>query len=109
LVLLLRKYRTGTIRKIEMNPLVIRLCGSIDTVYAQTLEQELMKELDVEYTELILDFTDVTFIASSGLRVLLKIGQKANKHGVVTQLRNLNDVVAEVMKISGFDRIFKIL
>ena len=89
--------------------LVIHLCGSIDTAYAQTLEPELMAELDAEYTEVVLDFTDVSFIASSGLRVLLKLGQKASKKGVVMQLHNLNDVVAEVMKISGFDRIFKIL
>ena len=88
--------------------LVIRLCGSIDTVYAQTLEPELMAELDAEYTEVVLDFTDVSFIASSGLRVLLKLGQKASKKGVVMQLHNLNDVVSEVMRISGFDRIFKI-
>jgi len=92
-----------------MNPLVIRLYGSIDTAYAQTLEPELMAELDAEYTEVVLDFTDVSFIASSGLRVLLKLGQKASKKGVVMQLHNLNDVVSEVMKISGFDRIFKIL
>jgi len=91
-----------------MNPLVIRLYGSIDTVYAQTLEPELMAELDAEYTEVVLDFTDVSFIASSGLRVLLKLGQKASKKGVVMQLHNLNDVVSEVMKISGFNRIFKI-
>jgi len=91
-----------------MNPLVIRLYGSIDTVYAQTLEPELMAELDAEYTEVVLDFTDVSFIASSGLRVLLKLGQKASEKGVVMQLHNLNDVVSEVMKISGFNRIFKI-
>ena len=61
-----------------------------------------------KHTEVVLDFTDVSFIASSGLRVLLKLGQKASEKGVVMQLHNLNDVVSEVMKISGFNRIFKI-
>ena len=54
---------------------IVELIGNLDTANAGLVEAELTKLLDADSSRLLLNFTAVPFIASSGLRVLLKVGQ----------------------------------
>lgn len=59
-------------------------------------------------TDLILDLSDLTYIASSGLRVFL-LNLKAYKaQGRSFRLSNMSEAIAEVFKISGFESLFEI-
>ena len=54
----------------------------------------------------MLDCTGLEYIASSGLRILLSIlkGAKACGHKVI--MRNVNDDIKNVFKLTGFINIF---
>lgn len=86
----------------------VDLFGNLDTVNAGFVEAELTRLVDADANRLLLNFTAVPFIASSGLRVLLKVGQALRSRGGKLHICGINDTVREVFEISGFDRIFNV-
>lgn len=96
-----------TINKQEAdNELVIFPNGRIDTVTAPTLESEIKNSIGNKES-LILDFKDVEYISSAGLRVLLSAQKVMAKQGEM-KLRNVNENVMEVFEITGFGDILTI-
>ena len=57
---------------------------------------------------MILDFADLEYISSSGLRVLIATQKKLNANDIPLVIRNVNDAVNEIFRMSGFDKILKI-
>lgn len=55
----------------------------------------------------VVDLTNSAFVASSGLRVLLKHAQRLNDSGGKLAVCGVNPTVAEVFSISGFDSIIE--
>jgi anti-anti-sigma factor len=56
----------------------------------------------------IVDFTDLDYISSAGLGVLLMTQKRLKDKGDELVLQNLNKHIREVFKYAGFDMIFKI-
>lgn len=81
------------------------LDGKLDTASAVGAEAKLMELVDGGANRLVLDFGAVDYIASSGLRTLLKLAQRMKNEGGQLHLCQLNDMVSDVFEISGFDRI----
>ena len=57
---------------------------------------------------LILDFEQVSYISSAGLRVLLVTAKTLQGNGAELSLCSLDDPIREVFGISGFDSIIPI-
>lgn len=88
------------VKKIENGTSVtLDIDGRIDTSTAPNLEAEI--DALSGLTELILDFSDVKYISSAGLRVVLKAQKLMNKIGKM-KLINVNDDVMDVFDITGF-------
>ena len=82
----------------------IMLEGRLDTMTAPELEKELKENYD-SITGLVLDFKDLEYISSAGLRVLLSAHKALNGKLVV---KNVIDTVMEVFEITGFADILTI-
>ena len=54
--------------------------------------------------ELILDFADVNYVSSAGLRVLLSLHKLMMAKGGM-KLINVNEEVCDVFEVTGFDEI----
>ena len=80
--------------------LIISLDGRLDTTSAPQLEGVLRETLR-GVTELEMDFADLAYISSAGLRVLLSAMKLMKKQGSMV-VRNVNDTVMEVFEITGF-------
>ena len=88
------------------NELIITLIGRLDTTTAPQLEAELQENLPgVEH--LVLDFAQLDYLSSAGLRVLLAAQKIMNKQGEMI-VRNVNDTIADVFEITGFVDILTI-
>jgi anti-anti-sigma factor len=61
--------------------LVISAYGELDLSNTETLEQELRRAIASDAPELILDLGGVSFIDSSGLRVLLLMARQSLRNG----------------------------
>jgi len=93
-------------KKQDGTNLEIALEGRLDTMTAPELEKELNASLDVAET-LTLDFADLAYISSAGLRVLLSAHKAMSRKGGM-KITNVNEIVKEVFDVTGFADILTI-
>jgi anti-anti-sigma factor len=87
--------------------LTLSIEGRIDTITSQTLDKEINEEFG-NFDSLIIDFTDLEYISSAGLRVLIATQKKLKSENIAFVIKNINDTVGEIFRMSGFDKILKI-
>ena len=80
--------------------LTVAIEGRLDTLTSPQLEETLKQELDGIET-LILDFAELYYISSAGLRVLLSAIQRMEKQGRMV-VRNVSEDVMDVLEVTGF-------
>ena len=80
--------------------LVLKVIGRLDTTTAPELESELNKSLE-GITDLTFDFSELEYISSAGLRVLLIAIKKMNAQGTLV-IKGANELVKEVFEVTGF-------
>lgn len=91
---------------VEGNKLTIKLDGRLDTNTAPELEEELGEILS-GVQELIFDFSDLKYISSAGLRLILSTQKTMNQQGTLV-IRNVNDMVMEIFETTGFADVLTI-
>lgn len=87
-------------KKVNDTQITLVVSGRLDTLTAPELETELDKALP-DANELIFDLTDLEYISSAGLRVVLKAQKAMNAKGSM-KLIGVNDSIMEVFDITGF-------
>ena len=91
----------------EGKTMIIKVSGRVDTTTAPELEKTIKNSIEGE-TELILDFENLDYISSAGLRVVLAAQKSMNQQGGKMKVTNVNEIVAEVFDITGFADILNI-
>ena len=86
--------------------LTVSLEGRLDSNTAPQLETELKQSLD-GITELRLDFSELSYLSSAGLRVILAAQKQMNRQGSMV-VANVNETIMEVFTITGFTDILTI-
>ena len=97
---------TIEIQKSE-NQILATLEGELDTAAAAQAEVSFQPLLESNGKDVVIDCTKLEYIASSGLRLFLGILKKARGVGSRVILRNVNDVVKDVLELTGFISIFE--
>ena len=87
-------------KKINGEALTLIVSGRLDTQTAPELENELDSILS-GLKELIFDMTNLEYVSSAGLRVILKAQKAMNAQGSM-KLTGVNDSIMEVFDITGF-------
>jgi len=85
--------------------LVIRPKGRIDSDTAGTFEARCDALIGAGPARVIVDFADVEYISSAGLRGLLIAAKTAKSLGGALTLCGLKGGVGKVMSVSGFDTL----
>lgn len=78
----------------------LKVSGRLDTTTAPELEKELDPVLS-RARDLVFDLSDLEYISSAGLRVILKAQKAMNAKGSM-KLTGVNDSIMEVFDITGF-------
>ena len=86
--------------------LTVSLEGRLDTTTAPQLEESLRESM-TGIKELVLDFQDLEYISSAGLRVLLSAQKNMAKQGSM-KLIHVSDVIMEIFEVTGFVDILTI-
>ena len=87
-------------KKINNDEVTIIVSGRLDTQTAPELENELDAVL-TGLKELTFDMTNLEYVSSAGLRVILKAQKAMNAQGSM-KLTGVNDSIMEVFDITGF-------
>lgn len=98
--------------KKEDTAYTIAVTGKLDTSTAPQLEENLEKEIDPEEifagkedkTEFsfIMDFAELGYISSAGLRVILSFYKKINNKGGKLIIKGANQTIRETLEMTGF-------
>ncbi len=83
------------------------LVGEMDTAAASEAEEVLKPLYQSDGKDVIIDCKGLEYIASSGLRILLSILKGAKATGSRVVLRDVNDDIKNVFKLTGFISIFE--
>ena len=87
-------------KKINNDAATLIISGRLDTQTAPELENELDAVL-TGLKELTFDMTNLEYVSSAGLRVILKAQKAMNAQGSM-KLIGVNDSIMEVFDITGF-------
>ena len=93
-------------KQINGSELTLTLNGRLDTTTAPELEA-VIKDSIAGITNLVMDFAELEYLSSAGLRVILSAQKTMNKQGEMV-IRNVNETIKEVFEITGFIDILTI-
>lgn len=85
--------------------LVIRLKGRLDAITSVEAEKRVLESIDKGDKKLLLDFLNIEYISSAGMRMLLSIAKKMRSVSGKLVLCSVNTRVMDVLKMSGFDHV----
>ena len=77
------------------------LGGRLDTTTAPKLQEVLIPEIE-SGNNILLDFTELVYVSSAGLRVLLLGEKTAKANGKEQALKAVSDEIMEIFEMTGF-------
>jgi anti-anti-sigma factor len=92
----------------EGNVVVMSLKGRLDAVASSEFETRLSDWISKGDNNFLLNFGDLEYISSAGLRIILATSKKLKERKGKIFLTGLHGPVEEVFKISGFMSIFRV-
>lgn len=87
--------------------LTVHINGYLNVKTSPILEEELTKSIGGA-KKLILDFSNVEYISSAGLRVLLGMEKTMRRQGGSMTLLHVNAAVKEIIRLAGFLQVMHI-
>lgn len=95
------------VKERQNDSLILRLEGRLETGTADKLQEAIEQESE-GLIHLTIDMTQLTYLTSAGLRVLLRTEKRLQATGGDMVLTNVNKDIMEVFGITGFDDILTI-
>ena len=87
--------------------MVVVLSGELDTVAAAETEAALQPLFDCVGKDLVLDCTELEYITSSGLNILMNLLKTAQPKGERVILKNVNEGIRNILDLTGFVSYFE--
>jgi anti-sigma B factor antagonist len=82
---------------------IYRLKGSLDSNTSQGFEQKLFQAISEGAKNMVVDFKDIDYISSAGLRVILKAFKALQREDGRIILCSMQKYVREIFEITGID------
>ena len=93
--------------KKEANSIVVTITGRLDAITAPEYEKKLNELIAGDEICFIVDFEQLDYISSAGLRALLATAKRLKVKSGQIRFANVKGTVKEVFDISGFGSIFQ--
>jgi anti-sigma B factor antagonist len=90
----------------EGRSVCLRLDGEVDANTAHLVEDAMSPALDPRCTRLVVDLADVTFMDSSGLRVLVVARNALDDRGAEMVIAGDNGQLRRLFEVSGLTSVF---
>ena len=95
------------VKEKKESTLVVHMSGRLDSMNAAEFSRDILASL-ADVSTVILDFAELIYISSAGLRALLQIKKQMNQQNGEVIVKNLSDEITEVFTMTGFDQILKV-
>lgn len=88
--------------------IVIYVDGDLTTNSSPVVETEINAILEEAVTNVVINVEKVNFIASTGLRIILKLGKRLGNEELQLVVCSMNATTKSVFEMSGFTKMFPI-
>ena len=82
--------------------------GRLDTPASLQVAKDIQPLLDNADKEIVLDCSDLEYISSSGLRILLSIRKESARKGGKVIIKHIREEIRQVFLMTGFYNLFEI-
>lgn len=82
--------------------------GRVDGTNAREFQDSLINAIQDTDREVVLDFAELSYISSAGLRAILLAAKTLSKQSASLEVASLTPSIREVFETSGFDKIIKV-
>ena len=82
--------------------------ASLDNAASTQAERSLEPVFQTTDKDVVIDCTELNYISSSGLRIMLNIYKHTRANGHTATLKGMTDEVEEVFRLSGFLQLFNV-
>ena len=96
------------VTKKDKNAMIVSVKGRLDSLSANEFEEELSTLIDDGERAIIIDFSELDYVSSGGLRSIIYNLKKLKEINGKLILCSLKDIVKEVFDISGLSTIIPI-
>jgi len=86
---------------------VMRLVGTINAPQAPELQAKLMAQVDSGEHRMVIDFTELKYVSSAGLRVFLHVARSLHRAQGKLGMASLQEYVYDVFHLAGFAELFE--
>lgn len=87
--------------------LVLRLDGPLTGEDAEHFKTRLLKALDENFGRFVLDVSQIPFVDSRGLEVLVEVNEKMVQGGQSLKLCAINDTLRRVLELTDLSTLFE--
>jgi len=89
------------------NATIIEIDGRLDGMTARAFEEDVTAAVPEGDGAVVCDLSAVSYISSAGLRAVLVVAKRLDKNGKSFSVCGHDGSVAEVFRISGFEKIIR--
>ena len=96
-----------SIKNNGFDALLVQASGRLDldtSVDYGTKVKDAIEDSDLTITELILDFSQITFISSFGLKIILELYKFMKERNGVLKLKSVSEDLMHSFRMVGFDK-----
>ena len=92
----------NVVRDFEL--ITLEIAGRVDTTTSPNLEA-VIKEISEDIKELVFNMSEVEYISSAGIRVLLGAYKKMSANQGLMRIEKPNEIVREVFEMTGLEQM----
>ncbi|OGO17084.1 MAG: hypothetical protein A2Z14_09335 [Chloroflexi bacterium RBG_16_48_8] len=85
---------------------VVSVSGRIDTLTSTQFEETINELIEKGHFNLVMDLSEVDFLSSSGLRILVTSRKKVREKGGDVVMANPSQRASDSVEIAGLDKLF---
>lgn len=86
--------------------LMAAISGDLDNAASSHAERDLAPVFERKDCDIVIDCTELNYISSSGLRIILNVFKHTRANGRKAILKGLTEDIKEVFQLSGFLQLF---
>jgi anti-anti-sigma factor len=100
--------RMNIIEESVEDRVVFRFEGRLDATTAPQLETKIQKVIDDKHHKVAIDFSQIDYLSSAGMRLLLSLTKKLSSLEGSLVIFSLHDDVMEIIRMAGFEKVLHI-
>jgi len=93
--------------KISGDVLVLLIKGRLDAISSVDVEKQIFNYIGEGHHNLVLNFSQVDYLSSVGMRLLLRTTKKLKMLSGKLVVCEINTNVMDILKMSGFDHVIE--